>query len=110
MPFIVSTFGIILSVLMGMAVTQLSSIRACVTRLNDQFFKHLTNPVIHEAAVAKIGEQLKSVEQIAKAAHHRLDSLSGNPGLRGLTGPVGRTGSKGEQGQQGERGEQGEQR
>lgn len=85
-PFLVSGFGVLLGALGGITVYQLGSIRACVSRLDDKFYKHLVDGNLHEAGMMRESSLLKvdlarlksdadAAKQVAIVAHKRMDAL-----------------------------------
>ena len=77
MPFIVSAFGIILSLMLGMAVNRLNSITVHLSKLNGRLTEHVENKDLHYAAQARMDEQIKSLLAAVRIAHERLDVIKG---------------------------------
>ena len=69
--------GTLLTAMIGMALSKLTGINSRLDKLNAKFYEHVTTPSIHEAAFARTDEQIKSLANIIKVAHHRIDNLGG---------------------------------
>lgn len=77
MPFLVSAFGIILSLMLGMAISRLNGITAHLSKINGRLTEHVENKDLHYAAQARMDEQIKSLLAAVRIAHERLDVIKG---------------------------------
>ena len=68
-------FGVLASALLGMAISRLGKIEEHLASMNGKLFNHLTDGMTHSAGFAKVEEQIKSLENVAKIAHDRIDRL-----------------------------------
>ena len=75
MPVIASAIGTLLAIMIGMALSKLNGIEAHLEQLNGKVYAHITQNGIHEAAVAKIDEQIRNLLQTVKIAHERVDRV-----------------------------------
>ena len=75
MPFLVSAFGIILSLMLGMAISRLNSITTHLAKINGRLTEHVENKDLHYAAQARMDEQIKSLLATVQIAHVRIDAI-----------------------------------
>ena len=78
-PIIGSVFaaivGVILSAMVGMCLSKLTDIQNHLQELNGKFYVHVTDGSIHSSGFAKTEEQIKSLLNMVKIAHERLDRV-----------------------------------
>ena len=78
LPWLVSTFGVVLSALLGMAINKLGGIQAHLEQLNGKVFNHMTTANVHEAGFARVEEQIKNLANTISVAHDRIDAMKGH--------------------------------
>ena len=82
--------GALVFILLGVLIKQVSSglktvsenvaaVKHSVDQLNGRLYNHVTHADSHEAGIARVSEQVKGAESVAKSAHKRIDTIEGAP-------------------------------
>ena len=74
-PWLISSFGIVLSVMLGLVVSKLGAIEACTKQLDSKLFSHITASGLHEAGLTKLEGQIAALLQVSQALHARVDRM-----------------------------------
>lgn len=75
MPWLVSSFGVVLSVMLGLIINKLGGIESCTKQLDEKLFRHLTASGIHESGMTRLEGQIASLLQVSQALHARVDRM-----------------------------------
>lgn len=74
-PFVATMMGVLVSVMLGMALSRLSAIETHLEKMNGKLYTHVTAPNVHESGFAKTDQQILSLMQTIKTAHSRIDHV-----------------------------------
>lgn len=74
-PVVATIMGVLVSLMLGMALSQLSAIRDHLEKMNGKLYAHVTAPAVHDAGFAKVEQEILNLMQTVKAAHLRLDRV-----------------------------------
>ena len=74
-PMVATIMGVLVSVMLGMALSRLSAIEKHLETMNGKLYTHVTSPNVHEAGFAKVEQEIVNLMQTVKVAHARIDRV-----------------------------------
>jgi len=72
---LLSVFGVILSVMLGLVVNKLNTIQDGLEKVTTNNYAHVTASHVHEAGFARVEEQIKNLLQAVQLSHERIDHI-----------------------------------
>ncbi len=86
MPILATIVGTLLSIICGFILSGQKNLEKQIKEADDRntlriqevetkLFNHITHPMIHGEAVAKLTEQINTLFQTVKIAHERIDKM-----------------------------------